>query len=297
MAEHNSNVDFEHLIQDLADMYPFSIPEVVLTELIANSLDAKSEEIRINYDKKTRILIIEDYGSGMSSNQFLEYHDFATKIKRRGEGIGFAGIGAKISFNIASEVITETYSINYKKGSRWYLKSAKNLIWEDYDNLKYLNHYGTRVEVHFNNEKEIAFFDEFEFEKALLVHFLPLFDLQFLKIYKDLKFYNDIRFFINDKKIGKFYVEEKFNLKNSKRIILSDGSHNYGFAIFGISDKEYPINIDNNGIALSVYGKIVKFDDMKQFIGGEVAPKIFSIAEIPNFFKFLNTSKTDFQKP
>jgi hypothetical protein len=77
---------------------------------------------------------------------------------------------------------------------------------------------------------------------------------------------------------------------------LNDGSKNYGFAVFGISDKDYPINSDYNGIGISVRGKIIKFDDMKQFISGDIAPKIFGIAEIPEFIKFLNTSKTDFQR-
>jgi len=50
---------------------------------------------------------------------------------------------------------------------------------------------------------------------------------------------------------------------------------------------------DIAGIGISVYGKFIKFDFLGQF-PGEISPKIFGIAEIPPFVKFLNTSKTEF---
>jgi len=41
MSIHESSVNFQNLIRDLAEIYPFDVDEVVLVELIANSLDAK----------------------------------------------------------------------------------------------------------------------------------------------------------------------------------------------------------------------------------------------------------------
>ena len=72
MVLHYSSVNFENLIKDLADMYTFPVSEVVLIELIANSLDAKALEIKIFYDVKERLLTVEDNGMGMSKNNFGE---------------------------------------------------------------------------------------------------------------------------------------------------------------------------------------------------------------------------------
>ena len=147
MSTHASSVNFRKLIKDLAEMYNFPIAEVVLTELIANSLDAKANVIKVYYDSKNYKLTVEDFGQGMTESQFKEYHDFAADLKKRGTGIGFAGLGAKISFNIASKVITQTLSEKFKGGSNWFLKSKKELIWEDLSTLESLNHKGTKVEV------------------------------------------------------------------------------------------------------------------------------------------------------
>jgi len=102
MAIHESSINFQNLIRDLAEMYPFDVTEIVVVELIANSLDAKASRILINFDHRRKVLVIEDNGTGMNRSQFDEYHDFAAGLKVRGTGIGFAGLGAKISFNIAS---------------------------------------------------------------------------------------------------------------------------------------------------------------------------------------------------
>lgn len=293
MTSHTSNVNFKNLIQDLADMYPFPIPEAVLTELIANALDAKSKIIKINFDPKRSILIVEDYGSGMVKTQFDEYHDFAARLKTRGSGIGFAGLGAKISFNASTRVITETWSKKFKGGSDWYLESPKKLVWEDIKELKYLDHIGTRVEVFFNPNSEIRHYNEQEFKLSIIRHFLPLFDNEFSKIYDALDMYKDINFYINDRLIDKFNLEKEFNFEKIKRFVIKSGKKRFGFGAFGLSSKEYPLDENSAGIGLSVYGKIVKFDFMNQYLG-EISPKIFGIAEIPPLVKFLNTSKTGF---
>ena len=104
---HESSVNFQNLIRDLADMYPQEVDEVVVVELIANSLDARANRISIDYDPSSNVLVVIDNGQGMDADQFAQYHDFAAGLKTRGTGIGFAGVGAKISFNAADRVITE----------------------------------------------------------------------------------------------------------------------------------------------------------------------------------------------
>ena len=40
-----TRVDLEHLLEDLRDAYPSSLEETILTEIIANSLDSRANQI------------------------------------------------------------------------------------------------------------------------------------------------------------------------------------------------------------------------------------------------------------
>ena len=113
MPENRSKVNFRKLVHDLADMYQDHTFDVVLTELVANALDAGAGEIAISWDERRRVLVAADDGAGMDAGAFEQYHDFAAELKTRGDGIGFAGVGAKISFNIADRVINETTSDSF----------------------------------------------------------------------------------------------------------------------------------------------------------------------------------------
>ena len=185
MTLHESSVDFKNLIRDLAEMYPFDISEVVVIELVANSLDAKATQIRLDYDPLEKVLVVEDNGQGMSASQFDDYHDFAAGLKTRGTGIGFAGLGAKVSFDIADMVITETRGENLSSGSKWYLHSKKKLIWEEIQPVHLISN-GTRVEVHFTKKTNPSFESTQDLANLLHRHYQPLLDLKFLELYESM---------------------------------------------------------------------------------------------------------------
>ena len=294
-----SMVNFQNLIQDLVDMYPYNIVEVIITELVANSLDARASAISISFNKDKNLLIVEDNGIGMTKRQFDQYHDFAAGLKARGDGIGFAGLGAKISFSIASRVQTETFSPKFKGRSNWYLKSQKELVWEKLNELSQLKHEGTRVEVYFNVEKinDISIMtDSQNIREILLKHFLPLFDIKFLDIYDTLGFYNkNLRFKINGMTIKPFKLEKSFKLSKVKEVFFESEGKRYGYGLLALSEDKSIKENETAGIGLSVYGKIIAHDFFGQF-PGELASKVFGILEVPPFIKFLNTSKTGFIK-
>jgi hypothetical protein len=294
-----SLVNFQNLIQDLVDMYPYNILEVIITELVANSLDARANEISISFNKEKNLLIVEDNGMGMTKRQFDQYHDFAAGLKTRGDGIGFAGLGAKISFSIASRVQTETCSPRFKGRSNWYLKSQKELVWEKFHELLQLKHEGTRVEVYLNTEKnqDISIMAAGQnIREILLKHFLPLFDIEFLDMYDTLGFYGkNLRFKINGTIIKPFDLEKFFKLSKIKKVFFESDGKRYGYGLLALSEDESIKKSDAAGIGISVYGKIIVHDFFGQF-PGELASKVFGILEVPPFIKFLNTSKTGFIK-
>ncbi|MCK4818510.1 hypothetical protein KA005_22260, partial [bacterium] len=70
-------------------------------------------------------------------------------------------------------------------------------------------------------------------------------------------------------------------------------SKRFGYGILGVAESEYPVAPDLCGVLLCTYGKIIKVDLFNQF-PGKFGPQIFGMVEVPEFVKFLTTSKTDF---
>ena len=295
MPVHESSVDFRRLIQDLADMYPNDVSEVVVTELVANALDAKATLIKIDYDPGEKVLVVEDNGKGMTEKQFSEYHDFAAGLKKRGTGIGFAGLGAKISFNIAKAVITETKSSTFHAGSNWYLKSNKRLVWEDMA-PRLLEGKGTRVEVHFSKDAQIVYHSITGILSILQAQYLPLLDRSFLEFYAAQGHYSkDLRFVVNGKVIEPVDAVEHFGLEYTKTFSLMKSRQVFGCGILGLSEREYPISMDTNGVLLCTYGKVIRADTFSQH-PGRIMARILGIVEVPEFVHFLTSNKTDFTK-
>jgi len=293
MATHFSNVNFQNLIRDLADMYNFDVAEVVLVELIANSLDAKAMRVSIHYDFKNKVLIVTDNGEGMNRSQFSKYHDLAAGLKTRGAGIGFAGVGAKVSFNIANCVITETRSNSFSGGSKWYLASPKNLIWKDIP-VSNLNGKGTRVEVRFRPDVNISYSSKEHIVKILKRHYLPLINREFLNLYEQLGYYSrNFRFIVNDEVIDPINFKNTFKLEKEKRFFPTKAGKKIGYGVFGLSAIDYPVGQEICGILLCTHGKVIKGDFFNQF-PGPLSSKIFGVVEIPFFINFITTAKTDF---
>jgi len=291
MGIHDSGVNYRNLIRDLAEMYPFDVAEVVLVELVANSLDAKPSTISIDFNPAARTLVVTDDGKGMTSSDFDQYHDFAAGLKVRGTGIGFAGVGAKVSFNIATRVVTETRSTSFSGGSNWYLQSKNKLVWEDIE-ATHLPSHGTRVEVVF--EKALVYGGTEDLQRLLRRHYLPLLCPEFLDLYDQLALYpKDLRFVVDGKPVAPIDLIGYFALETVKRFFPQRGGKRIGYGVLGLAASEYPIAPDVCGVLLCTHGKVIKGELFNQF-PGPLGPRILGVVEIPEFVHFLTTSKTDF---
>lgn len=293
MGAHESSVNYRNLIRDLAEMYPYQVSDVVLVELIANSLDAKPTTISIDFDPTARTLVVMDNGNGMTASDFDQYHDFAAGLKVRGTGIGFAGVGAKVSFNIASRVITETRSDSFSGGSDWYLQSKSKLIWEDI-RPTHLTSHGTRVEVVFDRSAKLTYANTQDLMMLVKRHYLPLLCSEFLDLYHELGYYSkNLRFVVDGKRITPTDLTADFSLENVKRFFPQKAGKKAGYGVLGLAASEYPVAYDVCGVLLCTYGKVIKADLFNQF-PGPLGPRILGLVEIPELVKFLTTSKTDF---
>ncbi|NWF78347.1 MAG: ATP-binding protein [Chloroflexi bacterium] len=293
MAIHESSINYENLIRDLAEMYPFDIAEVVFVELVANSLDAKPTRVSIDFDPHKKILCVADDGKGMTASDFEQYHDFAAGLKTRGSGIGFAGVGAKVSFNVATRVITETRSGSFAGGSNWYLQSKRRLVWEDIPPV-HLHGHGTRVEVQFTQDARLGYSSANDLVKLLRRHYLPLLDKKFLLLYEALGHYSsNLRFVVNGAVIEPGSLVDDFDLGNVREFFPQKASRRIGYGVLGLAFSEYPLGANLCGVLLCTFGKIIKADLFNQF-PGNIGTRILGLVEIPAFVNFLTTAKTDF---
>ena len=293
MAVHESSVNYQNLIQDLADMYPFDVAEVVIVELLANSLDAKATSISVDFDPDTKVLIVTDNGRGMTASEFDQYHDFAVGLKTRGSGIGFAGVGAKVSFNIATRVVTETRSEAFAGGSNWYLQSKNKLVWEEIKPVHLHNH-GTRVEVRFTSTKRLPYSSTEDLLKLLRRHYLPLLDMKYLELYEHLGHYSSkFRFVVNGQVINPDDLTERFALERVREFFPQKAGKRIGYGILGLASSEYPLGASLCGVLLCTFGKVIKADLFNQF-PGNIGTRILGLVEIPGLVNFLTTAKTDF---
>ncbi len=290
---HKSSVNFRNLIRDMADMYAFDVSEVVIVELVANALDSKATRISIDYDPATKVLTVTDNAAGMDSRQFDEYHDFAAGLKVKGSGIGFAGLGAKVSFNIAERVVTETRSDSFSGGSDWYFQSNKDLVWKEIPPRRIRNR-GTRVEVHFLAGAEPSYSSTDDLVKVLRRHYLPLTDSRFLELYQRLDIYSaDLRFCANGRTIEPLDIAEDLLLDSVHRFIPKRGQERFGYGVFGVAEADYPLGPDACGVLVCTYGKVIKREWFDQ-LPGQLGSRIVGLVEVPALVRFLTTSKTDF---
>lgn len=292
MSTNRSKVNFRKLVSDLADMYQDTTFDVVLAELVANALDAKASEISVSWDGKRRILVVMDNGDGMTAEAFEQYHDFAAELKTRGDGIGFAGVGAKISFNIADQVVTETRRAGVAYASDWQYDDDGSLLW-NYIQPNLLNSDGTRVEVHFSTDSQLPDVDRDYLVAVLQRHYLPLFINEFLRSYEAINLY-PMRpsFIVNGSPISADGLTKIAALAKRADIKVMSSNRQVGWGAIGVSERDCPAGNDAYGVFLCTHGKVIK-PELFGLSTGVIGSKLFGIIEIPGLVEYLTTNKSD----
>ena len=291
---HRSKINFRRLVTDLVGMYSEDIFDVVLSELVANSLDAKATLIEIRWDPSDRKLSVKDNGTGMSERQFAEYHDFAVELKRRGSGIGFAGLGAKLSFDFADKVLTSTRRGTVERGSMWFWDEEGGLSWTSTDSPR-LDGEGTTVEISLNEKYDTSRIDRDRIVQSLKRSYLPLFLEDFLDVYAAVGIYsNDLRFQVDGLTLEPDHSERALSFSNQSKFEVKRGRKSLGIGAIGVVDGD-----DNRleipyGVLLCTYGKAVK-SELFGLPTGKLGNSLFGIYEIPDLSDFLTTNKSDFK--
>lgn len=298
-----TRVNLKHLLEDLRDAYAAPIEEVIVTELIANALDGGAHIVRLETVPEARLFRCVDDGGGMNRVALRNYHNIAASTKERGEGIGFAGVGAKLSLLVAQHVITESRGKNgAHAAAEWYLKDAYKAPWKfvSFSGLIKKGR-GTAVSLILKQGNN-ALLDEVFLTQTVQRHFYPIVSSEELigKVMRTC-YKKPIEVFVNGN-----VVEVGAVGKSSHAFSIYQGRHRKvigaGFIekavidqtfwqkMFG-TDSERP---GESGLRISTYGKVIRGG--WEWLGLPIKhPELLSgVVEIPSLSSILTTNKSDF---
>jgi len=291
--KHETRVNLKHLLEDIRDSYNMPVEEAILTELVANALDSRATKIEFLISPKEAKFTVRDNGQGMKRNKIKDYHNIATTTKIRGKGIGFAGIGAKLSLLLSKSVITETKG---ERGShcatRWHLAANNRAPWEFIPLSQNINSpTGTAVTIELSNQESPLLSENFVL-KTIKKHFYPLLHPNFLNSILNQIYKKGVAFFINGKKIGLDNFEPPDSFRAFRVFLGKKVKSLAGFGYLVKSEKE--IAPEFAGIGVSTYGKVIKWGWDWLGILPKSPFKIYGLVEIPSFSEILTTNKNDF---
>lgn len=285
-----SRVNARHLLDDLSSSYTYSIEDAVLVEIIANALDAKSSEISIDLQPDGATLTILDNGSGMGPEQFDAYHDLAQSGKVRGEGIGFAGLGAKLAHLITSKMVTETRSGEHRAASEWRWR-GEDLVWK-HIRKKSLPKDGTKITLPLRPEIKKNITLEFV-ERIVHTHFGAILDpLISQEFIWNLIYPIGVAIYLNGRRLGPSMVASNFPEENREQMLVpGKGRERLGSAVFVLAKE--PLPVDQQGITISTYGKTIRTDFWGLY--PRQPERITGWFECPELVRALTLDKQDFQ--
>ncbi len=287
-----TRVNLHHLLEDIRDSYHFPIEEVIVTELIANALDSRASQICFYTDPTGQTMTCVDNGCGMRRPSLRDYHNIAATTKERGQGIGFAGLGAKLSLLIADEVVTETRAgYGSRAATTWRFSSQTRAPWKFIPAPGLVpTSRGTAVRI-VVRQPSSPLSEPAWLTATVRKHFYPLLSEEVHRGLLKFVYKNGVSFFVNDQALQ--HEEETGEAKRSFFVYLGKRSRRpvgYGYLLKATD----AVPIEKSGIGVSTYGKVIKRGWEWLGLMPRSQATIHGLVEIPGLAEVLTTNKTDF---
>jgi hypothetical protein len=282
-----TRVDLQHLLEDLRDAYTGSIEETILTEVVANALDSGATRIRLLTNATDATLTIVDDGRGMQRRELARYHDVAASTKRRGEGIGFAGVGIKLGLLVSREVLTETRRGATHVATRWHLASRHRAPWKWSAPPGLTATRGTAVQLVLASPLSLLL-DPSYVEETVRRHFQTLLDATFTDVLRR-HYPTGVRFEVDGRELVWWTRAESERASVAIRL----GRRRTPSAV-GYLERNRSAAADREGIAISTFGKVIRRGwDWLGLAPAEHA-RITGLIEASDLAACLTLSKNDF---
>ncbi len=283
-----TRVDLLHLLEDLRDAYPGILEETILTEIVANSLDSGADRIVMEANPADGTLMVRDNGSGMQRKELTRYHDIASSTKRRGQGIGFAGVGIKLGLLVCEEVVTETRRGATHVSTAWHLSSRHRAPWKWVPPPGMLVEQGTAVRLKLHNILS-PLLDQGFLGSVISRHFQPLLDPAFIPILH-LHYPRGVVFEIN----GARLTSQRFEAAAKAPLEIRLARKRKPAAIGYLVRAEHSLPEDLQGVAISTFGKVIKSGWDWLGVTPQARDRISGLIEVPALSASLTLNKGDF---
>jgi hypothetical protein len=290
-----TRINLKHLLEDIRDGYPFPEEETIITELVANALDSGASTAWFEPHPARKTLVVRDDGKGMARGSLKGYHDIASSTKVRGKGIGFAGIGAKLSLLICEAVTTETRCGRSHHATRWHLESPLRAPWRyvEPQGLVPEGVNGTAVSFHLGSSHS-KLLDAPWLEDVLRRHFEPLLHPRFVEAIYSRLYRRPFSFNVAGRLLEG--GAEQFPPERSRFFPIHLGARRTlaGFGWVGVSPG--PLPEEKRGLGAATYGKVIKRGWEWLGIRPGNPDRVTGMIEIPGWAALLTTHKADFLK-
>lgn len=282
-----TRVDLVHLLEDLRDAYPGSLEETILSEIMANALDSGARMLMLETDSTAATLIARDDGTGMTRRELSRYHDLAASTKRRGRGIGFAGVGIKLGLLACDEVITETRRGRQHSATSWRLAHRTRAPWSWIEPPHLLERDGTAVLLRLSNPLS-PLLDPGFLEATVLRHFQPLFEPEFLEILAS-AYPDGFSIAVNDAAIvGPIRPAQRYP------IAIRVGRQRKPSGVGYLARHDEPLPEYERGLAISTLGKVIRRGWDWLGVSPAEPDRIEGLIEVPALADALTLNKGDF---
>lgn len=283
-----TRVDLQHLLEDLRDAYTGTLEETILTEITANALDSGATRIRLLPNPADATLTVVDDGRGMKRRDLARYHNVAASSKSRGEGIGFAGVGIKLGLLVADEVVTETRRGKTHVATTWRLATRYRAPWKWVPPTGMTDDRGTAVRLRLSNPLS-PLLDAGYLEEAMRTHFAPLVDRAFDELLRR-HYPGGVMIEVD----GQPLAPSRTPLRDRVTIPIRMGRKRLPSAIAIVQRHDYPLPEDQQGIAVSTFGKVIRRGWDWIGLAPASAWRVTGLVEAPELAACLTLSKSDF---
>jgi len=293
-----TRVDLLHLLEDLRDAYPGSIEETIVAETVANALDSGARNVAFSAEADGRALVVIDDGAGMTRGQLRRYHDLASTTKKRGKGIGFAGVGIKLALLECDEVVTETRRGDRAYATRWRLASRQKAPWEYIDPPGLVGDgAGTALRLVFPTPFS-PLLDPGWLVTTLLRGFAPLFDPSFDDVLES-AYAGGVRFSVNGQSIPRAVaagvrILGGDDVRDRVSVAVKLPRKRKPSAVGWLARADEPLAEAERGVAVSTLGKVIRRGWDWIGITPVAGDRITGLVEAPGLAESLQLNKADF---
>ena len=208
-------------------------------------------------DKENKTFTAIDNGKGMKREVLANYHNIASTTKVRGKGIGFAGVGAKLSLLISDYVITEAKGgYGSRCATKWHLKSDTSAPWQFTPFLgKVSSPRGVAVSIILKDNNHPLLLEDF-LVKKVYQHFYSLFHPQLFEVILKHIYKKGVEFFIGGQKIA-FTCNNSFAPKMFQ-IKIGQGRYKRLAGVGYLNKGDNTDSLLGMGLTVSTYCKVIK---------------------------------------